>query len=90
MNASPALTATNTASVSVPTDAQATARLTLNIPVSVAKDLKQLASIEQTTVTEIIRRAISAEKFLREQTQIGNEVLILEKNTKKPTRVVFR
>jgi Ribbon-helix-helix protein, copG family len=63
-------------------------RLTVNLPLPVLEDLKQLAQTECVSVTEIIRRAISAEKFIRSQSAQGNRIYILEKGQTKPTKVL--
>jgi hypothetical protein len=64
------------------------ARLTINLPADLMDDLKGLAETEAVTMTEIVRRALSAERFLREQQQSGNQLLVLEKGEKKPSKVV--
>lgn len=65
-----------------------TGRLTVNLPANLIEELKQLSEMEHVSMTELIRRAISAEKFLRTQSEEGNQILILEKNQTKPSKVV--
>ncbi len=67
----------------------ATARLSINVPAEVMTELKLLADKEAVSITEIVRRAISAERFLREQQEKGNQILILERGQTKATKVVL-
>lgn len=64
------------------------ARLSVNLPLSIMEELKDLSKNEGISVTEIVRRALSAEKFLRCQVDEGNKLLVLEKGQTKPSRVV--
>lgn len=63
-------------------------RLSINIPPALLEELRELAEEECTTITEVVRRAITAERFLREQVTLGNQLLIQEKGQKAPSRVV--
>jgi len=63
-------------------------RLSVNLPVSIMEELKDLSKNEGVSVTEIVRRALSAEKFLRHQVEEGHKLLVLEKGQTKPSRVV--
>lgn len=67
---------------------QSTTRLSVNLPTAIMEELKDLSRIEGVSLTEIVRRAISAEKFLRQQVEEGNKLLVLEKGQSKPSRVV--
>ncbi len=67
---------------------QSTTRLSVNLPTAIMEELKELSRIEGVSLTEIVRRAISAEKFLRQQVEEGNKLLVLEKGQTKPSRVV--
>lgn len=67
---------------------QSTTRLSVNLPTAIMDELKDLSRIEGVSLTEIVRRAISAEKFLRQQVEEGNKLLVLEKGQSKPSRVV--
>jgi hypothetical protein len=58
------------------------------LPTDIRNELEIQAMAESVTVTELVRRAISAEKFLRGEHKKGNQVLILEKGQKDPTRIV--
>lgn len=70
------------------TQSRSIGRLTVNLPANLIEELKQLSEIEHVSLTEIVRRAISAEKFLRTQSAEGNQILILEKDQTKPSKVV--
>jgi hypothetical protein len=63
-------------------------RLTINLPTEIRNELEIQALAESVTLTELIRRAISAEKFLRGEHKKGNQIFILEKGQEMPTRVV--
>ena len=65
-----------------------TSRLSINLPAQTYKDLKQVAESEGLTITEVVRRALSAEKLLREAVADGGTILIKEKGSEKPTRLV--
>lgn len=65
-----------------------TARLSINLSTASMDDLKEMSQIEEVSLSEMVRRAISAEKFLRQQTEEGNQLLVLEKGQLKPSRVV--
>ena len=63
-------------------------RLSVNLPTAIMEELKSLSRAEGVSLTEIVRRAISAEKFLRQQVDEGNKLLVLERGQTKPSRVV--
>jgi predicted DNA-binding ribbon-helix-helix protein len=65
-----------------------TSRLSINLPTRIYKDLKQVAESEGLTITEVVRRALSAERLLREAVADGGTILIKEKGSEKPTRLV--
>jgi predicted transcriptional regulator len=64
-------------------------RLTVNLPPALVEELKRLAEEEGVTMTEIIRRSLSAESFLRNNINAGNKLLIQEKGQDTPSRVVI-
>lgn len=51
-------------------------RLSINISDEVAEVLRQMAERRNTTVTEVIRDAISMEKFLDEQQARGDALIL--------------
>ncbi|WP_328329960.1 ribbon-helix-helix protein, CopG family [Kribbella sp. NBC_00382] len=54
-----------------------TTRLNVNINDETAEALRQLADRRQTTVTEIVRRAVSVYKFIEDEVVDGNKTLKL-------------
>jgi predicted transcriptional regulator len=54
-----------------------TTRLNVNINDETAQALKELAERRQTTVTEIVRRAVSVYKFVEDEVVDGNKTLKL-------------
>lgn len=54
-----------------------TTRLNVNINDETAVALKQLAERRQTTVTEIVRRAVSVYKFIEDEVVDGDKTLKL-------------
>lgn len=63
-------------------------RLTVNLPTEILDELKELAEQECVSMTEIIRRSVKAEKFLRKEIEAGNKILIQEKGESMPSRIV--
>ena len=57
----------------------ATKKVTVNLPEEQIRFLQELADREHSTVTEILRRSINAEKFFVEQEQQGRKILVEEK-----------
>ncbi len=55
-------------------------KLTVNLSAEIADSLRKLAEDRNTTLTEILRQAISTEKFLVSEVNKGGTVLIKEKN----------
>jgi predicted transcriptional regulator len=54
-----------------------TTRLNVNINDETAAALKELADRRETTVTEIVRRAVSVYKFIEDEVVDGNKTLKL-------------
>jgi predicted transcriptional regulator len=54
-----------------------TTRLSVNINDETAEALKSLAARRQTTVTEIVRRAVSVYKFVEDEVVDGDKTLKL-------------
>lgn len=55
-------------------------KLTVNLSEEVTATLKALASERGTSVTEILRQAISTEKFLLAEVKEGGKVLIKDRD----------
>lgn len=51
-------------------------RTTLNLPAEAVSALHELAEARNTTFTEVIRRALSLEKYVLEATRDGGRILI--------------
>ena len=64
-------------------------KVSFNLPESYVLALKALAKDRQSTVTEVLRRAISTEKFLAEEVEKGTTVLLKDKKG-ATQQVVFR
>ena len=65
-----------------------TKRLSINISDSTAAKLDEIARADGVTVTEVVRRAILTERFLRDEQKAGREIL-LEDTEGVQRRVVF-
>jgi predicted DNA-binding protein len=55
-------------------------KTSINLPEDAVKTLRELSAQRGTTMAEIIRQAISTEKFLHEATSAGSKVLIQDKD----------
>lgn len=64
-------------------------KISVNLAKPVLDALKEMAKQQDTTVTEMLRRAISTEKFLLDATARDAKILIEEKD-KTTKQVVFR
>ncbi len=64
-------------------------KISVNLPRPVVDALKEMAATQNTTVTEMLRKAISTEKFLLDATSRDAKILIEEKD-KTMKQVVFR
>ena len=53
-------------------------RLNLNISDDISATLRGLAAAEDTTMTDILRRALSVYKFLHDQTRDGKTIQLLD------------
>jgi hypothetical protein len=63
-------------------------RASIELPESLLSTVTELAESEGVTPAEILRRALSAEQFLRRNIDAGNTLLVLEKGQTNPSRVV--
>ena len=55
-------------------------KLTVNLPAETVKAMRELAQQRGITTTEAIRQALENERFLRQEVQKGNHVLIEQPN----------
>jgi hypothetical protein len=51
-------------------------KISANLPTSVVETLKQVAKMRGTTMTEVLRHAISMEKFLLDAQKEGAKILV--------------
>jgi hypothetical protein len=63
-------------------------KISANLPAAVVKTLKQVAKLKGTSMTEVLRHAISLEAFLLEKEREGSKIILEEKNQKKTQLVV--
>lgn len=64
-------------------------KTSINLPEDAVKTLRELSAQRGTTMAEIIRQAISTEKFLHEAASTGCKILIQDKN-KSVRQLVIR
>lgn len=64
-------------------------RLSVNVSPDVANTLRELATFHNTSVTDVIRKAVSTEKFLQDAIKRDAKVLI-EEPDKSIKQVVLR
>jgi hypothetical protein len=64
-------------------------KTSLNLSAPAIEALKLIAAKRGVTVAEVVRQAIATEKFLHDEVEKGNKILIEEKD-KSLRQVVFR
>jgi len=65
-----------------------TIRITANLPGAVAREMRKMAEKNKVSMTEILRRAISREKFFEEAKE-RNDKVILQDNKGTLKEVIF-
>jgi hypothetical protein len=65
-------------------------KISMNLSDEVLKALRDMASRDNVTMTEAMRRAISTSKFLDDAQRSGKAVLIRDPETHETERLVFR
>jgi hypothetical protein len=55
-------------------------RTSMNLPQDSLNTLRELAGESNTTMAEIVRRAVATERFLRDTSASGGKILIKDKN----------
>lgn len=65
-------------------------RLNVNLSDEVATELERMATEDGVTVTEVVRRSISTEAFLRDARSRGEKILILDPASQQMREVIFR
>ena len=64
-------------------------KVTVNLPEQTVEALKNIASDRGTTVTEALRQVIESQRFLEDEMQNGNNLLIQNSTDKSVRQVVF-
>lgn len=65
-------------------------KISVNLSNEVIDVLREMAARDNVTMTEILRRAISTQKFLEDARDAGKAILLRDENTKETERLVFR
>ena len=55
-------------------------KISANLPAAVVKTLRQVAKLKGTSMTEVLRHAISLEAFLLDKEREGSKILVEEKD----------
>jgi hypothetical protein len=58
-------------------------KISANLPAEIVKTLRQVAKLKGTSMTEVLRHAISLEAFLLEKEREGSKILVEEKDKKR-------
>ena len=66
-----------------------TTKVTVNLPDDTVENLKSIAQERGTTVTEALRQVIESQRFLQNEMQSGNKVLLQDPNDKSVRQVIF-
>ncbi|CRK59197.1 hypothetical protein [Alloactinosynnema sp. L-07] len=64
-------------------------KISVNLPVEVLEALREMAERDNLTQTEVLRRAISALKFISDAHKAGQAILLRDPSTKETERLVF-
>jgi predicted transcriptional regulator len=65
-------------------------KISVNLSDEVVEILREMAARENVTMTEILRRAISTQKFLEDARAEGKTILLRDETTKEIERLIFR
>lgn len=65
-------------------------KISVNLSDEVMQALKEMAQRDSITMTEVLRRSISTQKFLDEAQRQGKALLLEDPETREVQRVVFR
>ena len=65
-------------------------KISVNLSDEVVEILREMAARENVTMTEILRRAISTQKFLEDAKAEGKTILLRDETTKEIERLIFR
>ena len=64
-----------------------TTKLTVNLSAEVVDVLKTLAKRDNTTMTEVLKRAIAVQKFITEEEAKGNQLFLADAEGENKTRI---
>lgn len=65
-------------------------RTSMNLPHESLNILRDLASESNTTMAEVVRRAVATERFLRDTSANGGKILIKDKNADSLRELLIR
>jgi hypothetical protein len=63
-------------------------KISANLPAAVVQTLRQVARMKGTSMTEVLRHAISLEAFLLQKEQEGAKIILEDKDKEKTQLVV--
>jgi hypothetical protein len=66
-----------------------TTKVTVNLPDETVEAIKSIANQNGTTITEALRQVIENQRFLRDEAQNGNKVLIQNVADNSVRQVIF-
>jgi hypothetical protein len=66
-----------------------TTKVTVNLPDETVEAIKSIANQSGTTITEALRQVIENQRFLRDEAQNGNKVLIQNVADNSVRQVIF-
>jgi hypothetical protein len=64
-------------------------KVTVNLPDETVQAIKQIAEDLGTTVTEALRQVIESQRFLRDETRTGKDLLLQNPSDRTIQRVIF-
>lgn len=65
-------------------------KISVNLSNEVVGALRELAEKHAVTVTEILRRSVSAQNFIEEVQSSGKRIYVVDPATNESERVIFR
>jgi Ribbon-helix-helix protein, copG family len=65
-------------------------KISVNLSDEILDSIREIASRDNVTMTEALRRAISVYKFLDDAQRAGKSILVRDPETKETERLVFR
>lgn len=77
------------ASTTAPGSRKTPVKTTLNLPAETSETLRSLAADRQTTLAEVIRRALRVEQYLHEAQKEGRRILVQDADETIKELVIF-